>query len=440
MVIVFMALIISKRLSPISALIIIPIVFGLLAGFRNELGQMMLDGIGKLAPTGVMLMFAILYFAIMIDCGLFDPLVKQLVRIVHDDPVRIVVGTAALALIVSLDGDGSTTYMITTAAMLPLYQRLGLRPVVLTCVVMMAGGVMNITPWGGPTARAASALSIDSAEIFVPMIPAMVVSSLFVLWAAYRLGLVERQRIAEGSGNGLIADDLSRSVSFELDVGNADGSGSQRQLRGLQFINGGLTLLLMTALIMGIMPLPVLFMIAFAIALVLNYPSVNAQKALMARHAGNVLAVVGLIFAAGIFTGILTGTKMVDAMAATVITAMPESLGPHLSVVTGLVSIPFTFFISNDAFYYGVLPILAKAGEAYGITAAEIGRASIIGQPVHLLSPLVPSTYLLVGLVGVEFGDHQRFTFKWCLLTSLVMLAVGLLTAVIPFVGQVISK
>lgn len=435
-----MALIISKRLSPISALIIIPIVFGLLAGFRNELGQMMLDGIGKLAPTGVMLMFAILYFAIMIDCGLFDPLVKQLVRIVHDDPVRIVVGTAALALIVSLDGDGSTTYMITTAAMLPLYQRLGLRPVVLTCVVMMAGGVMNITPWGGPTARAASALSIDSAEIFVPMIPAMVVSSLFVLWAAYRLGLVERQRIAEGSGNGLIADDLSRSVSFELDVGNADGSRSQRQLRGLQFINGGLTLLLMTALIMGIMPLPVLFMIAFAIALVLNYPSVNAQKALMARHAGNVLAVVGLIFAAGIFTGILTGTKMVDAMAATVITAMPESLGPHLSVVTGLVSIPFTFFISNDAFYYGVLPILAKAGEAYGITAAEIGRASIIGQPVHLLSPLVPSTYLLVGLVGVEFGDHQRFTFKWCLLTSLVMLAVGLLTAVIPFVGQVVSK
>ena len=73
-------------------------------------------------------------------------------------------------------------------------------------------------------------------------------------------------------------------------------------------------------------------------------------------------------------------------------------------------SMPFTFFMSNDAFYYGVLPVLAEAASHYGITAVEMARASIVGQPVHLLSPLVPSTYLLVALAGIEFGDHQRFT------------------------------
>ncbi len=161
MVVVFMALIMTKRLSALVALILVPIAFGLLGGFGAGLGPMMLDGIKKLAPTGVMLMFAILYFGVMIDAGLFDPVVRRDPELVHGDPMKIVVGTAVLAMFVSLDGDGSTTYMITVAAMLPLYKRLGISRLVLACVIMLAGGVINILPWGGPTARAASALGVD---------------------------------------------------------------------------------------------------------------------------------------------------------------------------------------------------------------------------------------------------------------------------------------
>jgi citrate-Mg2+:H+ or citrate-Ca2+:H+ symporter, CitMHS family len=184
-----------------------------------------------------------------------------------------------------------------------------------------------------------------------------------------------------------------------------------------------------------VLPLPVLFMLAYAVAVMINYPAIEQQKALLSRHAGNALSVVGLIFAAGIFTGILSGTKMVDAMANSVVSLVPPALGPYLAIVAGVLSIPFTFFISNDAFYFGVLPILAKAGEAYGITAAEMARASLIGQPVHLLSPLVPSTFLLVGLCGVDFGEHQRFTLKWALLSALVLLTAGVVLLVIPVIG-----
>ena len=196
MVVVFMLLIMTKRLSALTALILVPIAFGIIGGFTSGLGAMMLAGITKLAPTGVMLMFAILYFAIMTDAGLFDPFVRAIVRVVHGDPMKIVVGSAVLALLVSLDGDGSTTYMITTAAMLPLYRRLGIRPLILACVTMMAGGVMNILPWGGPTARVASALAVDSSEIFVPLIPAMVAGALWTLYVAWRLGMRERVRLA----------------------------------------------------------------------------------------------------------------------------------------------------------------------------------------------------------------------------------------------------
>jgi CitMHS family citrate-Mg2+:H+ or citrate-Ca2+:H+ symporter len=432
MVVAFMALIMTRRLSPLTALILVPTAVGLLAGFGAGLGDMMLQGVTKLAPTGVMLLFAILYFAVMIDAGLFAPFVSRLVALVHGDPVKVVIGSAALALLVSLDGDGSTTYMITTAAMLPLYRALGIRPIVLACVTMLASGVMNILPWGGPTARAASALAVDVSDVFVPMVPVMLGGVLWTLYVAYRLGVAERARIRDtGAAMDVIDSIGSRSV---LALGDDDAELALRRPRRL-WLNSALTIALLTALVMAVLPLPVLFMLAYAVAVMLNYPAIEEQKALLARHAGNALAVVGLIFAAGVFTGILSGTKMVDAMANSVVTLVPPALGPYLAVVTGVLSVPFTFFISNDAFYYGVLPILAKAGEAYGITAAEMARASLVGQPVHLLSPLVPSTFLLVGLCGVDFGEHQRFTLKWALLSALVLLTVSLLLAVVPFVG-----
>lgn len=432
MVIVFMTLIMTKRMSPLTALILVPVAFGIAGGFAPQLGEMMVAGITKLAPTGVMLMFAILYFAVMIDAGLFEPFVKRLVALVHGDPMKVVVGTAVLALLVSLDGDGSTTYMITTAAMLPLYKALRMRPLILACVTMLSSGIMNILPWGGPTARAASSLAIDVSTVFVPLIPSMVVGAMWVLYVAYRLGIAERQRLAlQGSGSmagEAVLDEELANPDFEEDL-------THRRPDRL-WVNGVLTLALLSALVLAVLPLPVLFMLGFAIAVLLNYPSIEQQKQLLSRHAGNVLAVVGLIFAAGVFTGILSGTKMVDAMAESVVQLVPDALGPYLAIVTGLLSIPFTFFISNDAFYFGVLPILAKAGEVYGISAAEMARASLIGQPVHLLSPLVPSTFLLVGLAGVDFDDHQRYTLKWALVSAMVLLLVGLVTLVIPVVGR----
>ena len=193
-----------------------------------------------------------------------------------------------------------------------------------------------------------------------------------------------------------------------------------------------MTVALMICLLMGVLPLSVLFMIFFAIAIVINYPNVKQQRARIGAHAANVIAVVSLIFAAGIFTGILNGTGMVKAMSDSLLHVLPDGLGPYLAPITAIASMPFTFFISNDAFYYGVMPVLSEAAQSYGITPVEMARASLIGQPVHLLSPLVPSTYLLVGLAGVEFGDHQRYTIKWAVAICMVLLAVALLLGVFP--------
>lgn len=418
MVAVFMYLIMSGKLSALIALMIVPAAFALIAGFGSGLGEMALAGITDLAPTGVMLMFAILYFGIMIDAGLFDPVVGKILKAVKGDPMKIVVGTAVLAMIVSLDGDGTTTYMITISAMLPLYQRLKMNPLILPAVALMACGVTNLTPWGGPTARAASALTLDMQELFNPLIPVMAAGAIWVIAAAYWMGKKERNRLGV-----LSMEELNQPVegkSYLTFFGSAAVSEEDAKWKRpkLLWVNFALTVTLMVMLIVGVMPLPILFMLAFAIALTINYPNVAHQKERIASHAGNVLAVVSLVFAAGVFTGILSGTEMVDAMAKILVAVIPDSMGGHLPVITAITSMPLTFFMSNDAYYYGVLPIIAEAASNYGISAAEIGRASLLGQPVHLLSPLVASTYLLVGMAKVDFGQYQRFTILWTVGTT----------------------
>lgn len=189
----------------------------------------------------------------------------------------------------------------------------------------------------------------------------------------------------------------------------------------------------MICLVKGVLPMSILFMIALAIALVVNYKDINMQKDLVAHHAGSALNVVGIIFAAGIFTGILAGTGMVDSMSKELVAIIPQSMGPFLAPITAVLSMPLTFFMSNDAFYYGVLPVLSEAALHYGITPVEMARASIVGQPVHLLSPLVPSTYLLCGLAGIDLGQHQKFAIKWAIITCLVMMFAAIICGVFPF-------
>ncbi|MGW5930224.1 CitMHS family transporter [Streptomyces anulatus] len=467
MIATFLVLIMTKKMSPIAALVLIPALFCVAVGQGAQLGDYVIEGVGNLAPTAAMLMFAIVYFGVMIDVGLFDPIVRGILKFCRADPMRIVVGTAVLAAIVSLDGDGSTTFMITVSAMYPLYKRLKMSLVVMTGVAATANGVMNTLPWGGPTARAATALKLDASEIFVPMIPALAMGLLAVFVLAYVLGLRERKRlgmltldealarepeqetVSTGAGSTRVGstggeDRLRKDASA---AGGGTGTGTDAdpadevdddEFQGLDpnrstlrpklyWFNAGLTAALLTAMIMELMPIPVLFLLGAALALTVNFPHMPDQRARIAAHADNVLNVSGMVFAAAVFTGVLTGTGMVENMADWVVGAVPDAMGPHMAIVTGLLSLPLTYFMSNDGFYFGVLPVLAEAGAAHGVSPLEIARASLAGQALHMSSPLVPAVYVLVGMAKVEFGDHTRFTVKWAVLTSLVVLGAGIL-------------
>lgn len=425
MIITFMAAIMTGRLSALVGLILVPIIFGALAGFGPEIPDLVMDGLRKIAPTAVLLLFAILYFGLMIDVGLFDPLVRFVVRKCHGDPLRVIVGTCALSMCISLDGDGSTTYLLVVTAMMPLHLRLGINPLILPAVTVMPNAIINVAPWGGPTARVMSALNVDVGQVFVPMIPAIMLACAGSLAIAAYFGVQERRRL------GTINFDTVSEADLEMQIEEATRAVVPRPawLRGF---NAALTLVMMGLLVADLVPLALVFMVGFAVAIVVNFPDVADQRDRIASHASSVLNVVAVVFGAGAFTGIMMGTGMTDALAQSVVAMIPDQAGQYIPLITAVLSAPFTFFLSNDAFYFGVVPVLAQAAAEYGIPPEVIARAALVGQPVHMLSPLVPAAFVLVGLAKVEFGEHQRFTIKWAILLAGLMLLGAVLTGAVP--------
>ena len=268
MITTFITLIMMKKLSPLVALTLIPILFGLFAGVGGvELGKMMEDGLKATAPTGVLLMFGILYFGIMFEVGLFEPLIIKILQIAKGDPLKVIVGTCILSLLVALDGDGAATYLIIVGAMLPIYKRLEINPLILTAILTLCVGIMIKLPWTGANARCLSALQLNPTELFNPIIPSMLASIIWVIFVAYYFGLKERKRL------GKVHIEVPESKEIEN--------------KKIYFTNLLLTIVLIIALVLGILPIAVTFMIGLAFALIINFPSLDDQRKKLAKHAGS---------------------------------------------------------------------------------------------------------------------------------------------------------
>ena len=422
MIIVFMVLIMTRKMSALIALIIVPTVFALIGGFYAGLGKYMLEGIETVAPTGIMLTFAILYFGVMIDAGLFEPVINQIIKIVKGDPVKIAIGTVLLASLVALDGDGTTTFIITVTAIMPLYKKVGMSLYVLSTLALLSIGVMNMLPWGGPTARAISALHLSTEDVFIPIMPAMAAGLLFAFAVAYILGKRSKRHITTATN--IDIDDVKKEETKEE---------SLLKRPKMLIPNAFLTVSLIVCLVMEVLPIPALFMVWFGVAILINYPNLSIQNSVVKKHAGDVLSVISLVFASGIFTGIMGGTGMVDEMATALVHIIPDAMGNHFALLTAILSGPFTYFMANDPFYYGILPILAESAEQFGISKVAMARASVLGQPLHVLSPLYAAGYLLVGMLDIEYGTNQRIVIKWAIGSSLFMILIACLFGIIPW-------
>jgi CitMHS family citrate-Mg2+:H+ or citrate-Ca2+:H+ symporter len=439
----FLLLVIKQKLSPFTGLIVVSLAVGVLVCVVNgvPMGTIMTwvreglfysqsgDGkvsLGTVNPT-VMILFAVLYFSLMMNVGLFDPLCTYLIRKANGDPLKIILVTAFTSAVVTLDGDGTTTILIITTAFLPLYKQMGMKLSNLAMLIILPCGLGNCLPWGGPLARAAAVLNLEVNTLFVAILPILGVSFIYVFFMAYLMGIKERKRLGFVKGEKVIVtpEQIAQMVTVIED--------HDKELKRpkLFLFNLALTLGMLVILIAGWASGAVVFMLGTAIALTVNYTAVEQRERITA-NGGDAVAVASIILAAGCFLGIFNGSGMAGAVAEHMASLIPDSMGSHTALIFAFLGALACYALPVDAYYFGILPVVAPIAYKFGISPTEIGVASFMGQALRYASPTVAWLFLLMNRTEMTFGEYQKEFFKWSIPMFFIFLITAIVTGELP--------
>ncbi|MBU8908917.1 CitMHS family transporter [Desertibacillus haloalkaliphilus] len=426
-------LLIKGRISPIIGLVIVPIIGALIAGFGIvEIGTFFNEGIDRVINVVIMFIFAILFFGVMQDAGLFDPIINKMIKLSRGNVIAVAVGTVLVAAIAHLDGSGASTFLITIPALLPLYQRLKMSPYLLLLLVGTSASILNMLPWAGPLGRTAAVLGMDPTELWRPLIPLQIIALVLLVGMAIVLGIREKKRIANRSDTEDAHLEVAATQELAAETHSEQEKDNPLARPKLLWVNLLLTLGMIGMLVWGIIPAGFVFMIALSLALPLNYPKVSDQMERIKAHAPNALLMASIILAAGSFLGILSGTGMLDSIAVDMVTILPAFIVPYLHLIIGALGVPFELILNTDAYYFALLPVVEQIVTSYGVDVYSTAYAMIIGNIIGtFVSPFSPALWLALGLAGCEMGKHIRYSLVWVWGFSLVLMVVAILIGII---------
>ena len=423
MIICIVALLLKGKMSPIVVLTVIPAVAALILGHGPvEIADFIKEGVKTTTNNGILFIFSVIYFGVMSDTGMFDVIVNFLVKKAGNNVIAVTVATAIIATIAHLDGTTATTVLITIPALYPVYKAMKIDTKILLCLTGACMGVMNLLPWGGPVARAATVLSMDANDLWHILIPIQIVGLIFNIVVAVLLGMLA---IKQGAGAG-------KGEKVEQDQKTKDEEIALRRPK-LLFFNLALTIALIAVLSAGLVTSYVAFMIALSLALAVNYPNLKTQDKLVKKHAPAALIISATLFSAGAMVGIFDGTGMLTEMANAIMSIIPCFLGQFIHIIFGILALPLGLCIGTDAYFYGIMQLVMQVGETYGVASLSTALTMVIGKNLALMvSPLVPATYLAIGLTDVELKDHMKFSIPIYWGISIVMLVIGVILGIVP--------
>lgn len=423
LMIVLMFVLIKEKMAPPLAFILLPIIAAALAGFGvTEISEFIKTGMKTMMSTAILFIFSISYFTLMSDAGLFDPIIDFLIKRTGKSITTVLIAVLLTTFVAHLDGSGATTFLIVVPAFLPICKKMKIRPQALLAAMCGGYGVMNLVPWGGPTMRAASVANIEVGDLYSFMIPGVICLALIAFGIALIVSKIEKKH-----GAGTAAEVLSE----EKEEQNEKKQGK----KGIYVFNLILTLAMLVLLFMDTpLPLYSIFMITFAIALIVNDPNAKQQNKKIKEYGTNAMVMTVTLFSVGVFMGVIKDSGMVEAMANTIVAVLPSAIAPHMHWFMCLFSVPLLMVLGTDAFYYALLPIIIGVVEPFGVTPETVAAAFLLtatlGTPV---SPSVAAVYVGLGLSDVSIGEHIKYSLRLVWPASIVVLVLATVIGVIKF-------
>ena len=423
LMIVLMFVLIKEKMAPPLAFILLPIIAAALAGFGvTEISEFIKTGMKTMMSTAILFIFSISYFTLMSDAGLFDPIIDFLIKRTGKSITTVLIAVLLTTFVAHLDGSGATTFLIVVPAFLPICKKMKIRPQALLAAMCGGYGVMNLVPWGGPTMRAASVANVEVGDLYSFMIPGVICLAVVAFGIALIVSKIEKKH---GAGTEAAIPSEEKEEQNEKKQGK----------KGIYVFNLVLTLAMLVLLFMDTpLPLYSIFMIAFAIALIVNYPNAKQQNKKIKEYGTNAMVMTVTLFSVGVFMGVIKDSGMVEAMANTIVAVLPSAIAPHMHWFMCLFSVPLLMVLGTDAFYYALLPIIIGVVEPFGVTPETVAAAFLLtatlGTPV---SPSVAAVYVGLGLSDVSIGEHIKYSLRLVWPASIVVLVLATVIGVIKF-------
>ncbi|HEI8183970.1 TPA: citrate transporter [Staphylococcus aureus] len=404
-IISIVGLLIAKKINPVVGMTIIPCLGAMILGYSvTDLVGFFAKGLDQVINVVIMFIFAIIFFGIMNDSGLFKPLVKRLILMTRGNVVIVCAMTALIGTIAQLDGAGAVTFLLSIPALLPLYKALNMNKYLLILLLALSAAIMNMVPWGGPMARVAAVLKAKSVnELWYGLIPIQIIGFILVMLFAVYLGFKEQKRIKKAIERNELPQTQDIDVHKLVEVYERDQDvrfpvkGRARTQPWIKWVNTALTLAVILAMLMNIAPPEFAFMIGVSLALIINFKSVDEQMERLRAHAPNGLMMAAVIIAAGMFLGV-----------------------------------PLDLLTSTDAYYFAVLPIVEQTAGQFGVPSVSTAYSMVIGNIIGtFVSPFSPALWLAIGLAEANMGTYIKYAFFWIWGFAIVMLVIAMLMGIV---------
>ncbi|MGX7107430.1 SLC13 family permease [Hutsoniella sourekii] len=445
MIMCFVYLLLSQKLTVFGSLIIIPLIFGLLTvvigGYQlSDLFSWIFEGVffsidnstGQLnigvAPAVFLILFAIVYFNLMLDIGLFDPIICFFIKQMKSDPLRVTVLTVLTSIAVSSTGDTTTTVIILLAAFVDLYRQYKVRLWMLAILIIGPNTILNMLPWGGPAAVISSAVKIDLVDLSNALWPGILLALVYCVGLGVYFGLQERKRLNYHSAD-FQRLDKSQEEQMIMSVRNR-----KKELKKPKYFWFNLcwTIFVLGLIISGTTHGSIAFLIGTIVAMTINFKNTKEINQLIGRYIGDAMLPPLATLGAGVFSGILNGSGMSAALASGATAIMPSFLGSQIILIYCFITIFGLVFLPQEAYYFGISSVMAEIMEQFGISRVQTAVASMMPQAFGMISPIIPALYILTDRTEQDFLTYQKryITYLWPIF--LVFVIVYTLTGAFP--------
>jgi len=420
---VIVALLLSNKMSIIPVFGIIPIVAALILGFNlKDIQGFMGDGFASVLNTIILFSFAVMFFSLLSDVGMFDVIVNRVMKYLGNNVLVVLYIACFVTIISHLDGSGATTALVTIPTMLPIFKKMKIRSACVVFVMSIMSGAMNVTPWCASMLRVTSVTGLDAQELWRYLAPIQAFAIIGGLLLMIPVAMLEKK-----NGAGMTSEEfaeLKESLNRPAEV---------KVSRPVLIFDMVLTAFMIVGLLLGWFGTAIGFIVAFGLALIANFRTVREQGAAIRSYGGPAINMVMTIITIGVLIGVMNGTGMIEGMTNVILSILPESLGRHLCFIVSLFIVPINTIIGSDNIYFAITPIMQSIVGIYGVTNFALATSIVIPCALAAGITLIgPSPYLALGLADVTMGDHLKYSFKWIWLLAILCTVFGAIIGRIP--------